>query len=471
MNYGPEVGFVASEFSGCDFKDKRLNDRAIFIADSLFSRPGSIIWSTFNNNADRKSAYNFFRNPKVTISKIQAPHVSGTIDKIANYSGDVLCIHDTTYCSFKDGKAFEETEGYLYKNKKRENTQGFAIHSSLAVTAEGIPLGLASQCIYQHYEKQETHKKLPIEEKESYRWLSGLRLFDKHLPKQDNIIHICDREGDIFEVLSCAYQENKRFIIRQSQDRVTGQNYRNSEGLLTDRLNALEWSYKHELDIYDSQTSKYVKRTLGVRCLEVTLPVPKDKAFCQELDLKNPLKVNVVEVRTLDDLPEISWVLLTNLPISTESEVLKIVKYYRYRWHIENYHKVLKSGFKVEEARLEDFEGLQKLLSILSILSVKLYYLLHLSRVDGDKSCEAVLERHEIEALCIHRGIMKFGSQDKIKAPTIKEAIIMIAQLGGYMNRKRDAPPGIIVIWRGWSRLAEMASYHKIITNATKTYG
>jgi hypothetical protein len=466
-----EAKLVSNEFSNCNFNDKRLCERGMKIADSMFSRPGSIIWSSFNNNAERKATYNFFKNPKVNMSKIQEPHFVNTMEQIKSSSRAVLIIHDTTYCSFKDGKAFEDCKGYLYKNKKAESTQGFAVQSSLAVCSNGIPIGLASQSIYQHYEKEVDHKKLPIEEKESNRWLSGLRVLDPHLSNQDNVVHIMDREGDIFEVLSCAYQEGRRIIIRQSHDRITGENYRESQGFITERLSSLEWTFRHELDIYDSNESKYIKRTFGIRKLEITLPVPKDKKFSKEINLKKPLKVNVVEVCSLDDLPEIRWVLFTNMPIETEEEVLTVVQYYRYRWHIENYHKVLKSGFKVEEARLESLEGIKNLISFLSILSVRLYYLIHLSRVEGSQSCESVLQRHEWEALCIHRGMVNFENRKNAKPPTINEAIIMIAQLGGYMNRKRDAPPGIIVIWRGWSRLHEMASYHKIITNTNKTYG
>lgn len=442
------------EFSGCDFQDKRLSERCVHIAESFFARPGSIVWSAFRTNKERKAAYHFFQSPKVTVSKIQLPHFTKTLEDVRDIPLDVLMIHDTTYCSFKNGKAFEKSEGYLSKTTQGKNLQGFAVHSSLALTAQGVPIGLAAQSIYQHFAKEEEHDELPIEEKESNRWLEGMRVADGAMLRQDHIVHISDREGDIFECLSCAYQEKRRFIIRQSSDRRTGEVYSKSQGLLTKRLAALDWSFKCEVNIYDSKTSKYVKRTFGIKGMKMTFPVPPGKRFSKEAALKKPFEVNVLEVRSIDEFPEIKWILLTNLPIDTEEEMYKIVKYYQYRWHIENYHKVLKSGFQVEDARLETFEGIRKLISMLSI---------HLSRVEGDKSCEVVLQRHEWEALCIHHKIIKFEEREHASPPTLKEAVTYIAQLGGYMNRKKDLPPGIIVIWRGWLRLAEMANYHQII--------
>jgi hypothetical protein len=332
------------------------------------------------------------------------------------------------------------------------------------VSSSGLPLGIARQEIYQHSEKKAGAKKkeLPIEDKESVRWLKGMKLVQSQLV-QGRTITVCDREGDIFEVLSYGSKSGNRFVIRMCQDRITGENYRKSEGKISEQLEKAQ-GFVEVLEIYDQSKSKYVERKFEIRFIQANLPIPKDKVFKAHADCKVAAQVNVIEIKSIDGLEEIKWVLLTNISINTQEEALKIIGYYKLRWHIENYHKVLKSSFKVEEARLESLEGLFNLLSLLGVLAVKLYYLIHLSRVDGEKSCDEILEKQEWESLLIVSKKSKISDQD-LHPPTVKEAIVMIAQLGGYMNRKRDLPPGIIVIWRGWLRLAEIAHYHQLVSD------
>jgi hypothetical protein len=460
---------IKSEFDECNFNDQRLNKRIVALANDLFKRPSSIIYGTFSNNANKKSAYNFFKNVKVQTKKIQEPHFRNSTKKIEETEDDILLIQDTTYCHLNLKSPFKDQKTYLGKTKQGDLLQGFAMHSTLAIKANGLPIGLVNQQIYQHSEDDDEKQNVPIEEKESFRWLEAVKYTNKNI-SNDRVIHICDREGDIFELLSYAYKNDNKFIIRLAQDRRTGTNNRKSEGRIKERLDKLNSVYEIETDIYDQKTSKYVNRKLGIKTIELLLPKPQNKVFRNDSDYDKIIKVNVLEVKTIDDMEEVSWILITNLQVSNQEESIKIIKYYKLRWHIESYHKVLKSGFGIEEARLESIAGLQNLFALLSILAVKLYYLIHLGRIDTEKSCEEILEKHEWQSLLIQSKKAKITDQD-MKTPTIKEAVTMIAQLGGYMNRKKDSPPGIIVIWRGWLRLSEIAAYHKLIYNSIKTYG
>ncbi len=466
-----EILFAGKEFIGCKFNDKRLSSRVITMAKSIYERPGSKIFSVFSTNAEKKSAYNFFSNNKINKMAIQEPHMLKTQQKIKTTNEDVLLIQDTTYCSLDLVKPFENTNSYLGKTSDGKLLRGFALHNALAITASGVPMGLIKQDIYQHISdaEDEDERNLPIEDKESYRWLSVLKFAEEN-DFGRNVIHVCDREGDIFEVLSYAQKHNHKFIIRVCQDRRTGENSRKSDGKISEHLEKINAEYQEEIDIYDKEQGKYVKRKIAIKYKEVSIPRPQNKILLNKDDYANLVKINVVEAKSIDELVEIKWVLYTNLPVLCEKDADKIIAYYKLRWHVENYHKTLKTGFKIKEARLESANGLENLFAMLSILAFTLYYFIHIGRTNPDMSSSELLEKHEWQALLIKNKKANIADLEKIKAPTMGEALIMIAKIGGYMNRKKDGPPGILLIWRGWCRLSEIADYHKLICGE-KTYG
>jgi hypothetical protein len=145
-------------------------------------------------------------------------------------------------------------------------------------------------------------------------------------------------------------------------------------------------------------------------------------------------------------------------------EAIKIGQWYKLRWQIECFHRVLKSGCQIENCRLETFDRLKRCLALKSIIAYRLFYLTTINRVNPNHSCEVILAKHEWQALYFY--INKNSSIPK-NPPTAYEAIRLIAKLGGFLGRKNDGEPGMTTIWRGWNKLTELSELLIILRRNT----
>ena len=163
----------------------------------------------------------------------------------------------------------------------------------------------------------------------------------------------------------------------------------------------------------------------------------------------------------------LDWLLLTNVPIQTWQDATERIGWYCLRWLIESWHKILKSGCTVEDCRLESAERLKPYLTLMSIIAWRLFWLTHINRQLPDASCTMILADHEWKALytTIYRRVLLPPTP-----PTVRQAVRWIAQLGGFLGRKGDGQPGITTIWRGWSRLTDLADLY-LITHPSEDTG
>ena len=199
------------------------------------------------------------------------------------------------------------------------------------------------------------------------------------------------------------------------------------------------------------------KAVLGVYYEKIKVRAP------QRLHQKRGQNLNLTVLRLFENLKpkegeQLEWILITNLEIEDDQDACTKALWYKQRWHIENYHKVLKSKCKIENCRLITADRLQTFISMKSIIAFRIYFLTHISRVEPETPCTAILEEHEWKAL-----YMKINRRPPPKKSiTIKEASILIAKRGGYLNRNSDPPPGLIVIGRGLERLKEISDNYLI---------
>jgi hypothetical protein len=198
---------------------------------------------------------------------------------------------------------------------------------------------------------------------------------------------------------------------------------------------------------------------------QVTFQPPTNKTKERNGDL-GCLRVNVVfvkEVGAPQNVEPLEWMLLTDLPVDTEDDALQIVAFYKIRWQIEEYHKILKSGCTVEKCRFQTAERLIRYISLMSIIAWRLYYITHISRSAGaDTECTKILAEYEWKALYLKMSSTKILPD---KPPTIEQVIKWIAKLGGFLGRKNDNNPGITVIWRGWARFTEIVDAYLLFTS------
>jgi len=448
------------EFKLFQCGDKRLNLRIIGIAQNLLEKPLASLNFASENWADAKAAYRFFDNDKVTPDAILKPHQDHTLNRIKNSENVVLAIQDTTYFNYSH---HPKTEGLgkisSNQNKNFKNgVQGLILHSAFCVSETGLPLGILDEKFYIHKgEKKENHKNLPISEKESFRWIESLQNTNKLTENNNRVVTVCDRESDIYEFLHEAQQLSTNILIRASSDRILKKVCDEGEHkTLWTHMETISVQGQIEIEVSKKNNLPPRIATVDVRFSEVTIKPPQRSAGAKADALK-PVTISAVwicESHPPEGIEALEWMLLTNVKVESFEHALTRMNWYKCRWSIENFHKVLKSGCNTENCRLETFDRLVRYLALKSIIAFRLYWLTHINRVQPNAPCTIALQDHEWKALFCKINRTNQPCKDP---PNIHNAVLMIARLGGFLARKGDGQPGITVVWRGWTRLAEIA--------------
>lgn len=343
--------WAINEFGKIDFCDKRLSNRLLKLADSFVKSPESTINKACNNWSETKAAYRFFQNENVDESKILGSHVSKTIQRCNKYE-TILAIQDTSYISYKDHK---KTTGLgviasrVNSSSKNFKTFGLVMHTSFAISTDGLPLGLLDQKINARKElsqeirdlKKKSHNNaLPIEEKESIRWLETLTRSNKpELKATSKIVTICDREGDIYELFELACRENNFILIRAGQNRIVNKKslYSMNSG---QRLWELAKSFPVEGELQVTVPAKEQEKSrearLEVRFGKFTMHPSRNNCKHKTTKLPN-LKLNliyVLERNASEQTDPLEWMLITNLSINNFENAVEKIKWYCLRWRI-----------------------------------------------------------------------------------------------------------------------------------------
>lgn len=507
--------WTKEEFEKINIGDERLNERAKRILRAASKQPQASLNTMFCSRKEVQACYRFFSNNFVDESKIISPHLDKTIERISEHKV-VLKLNDTTSLNFTTRKKLKDS-GYISSN----NAQGFFLHLGIAVTPDRLHLGVTDYKLWSR-EKEKPKKTLhrdykDLEEKESYRWLQSYIESSKlaAVCKNTQIVHITDREGDIFEIFE-EYQHTKKnsiaadFIIRSKHNRSVYSDQKIPYCTWVKKSQSLKFfkfQEKHEnihsgLDFNATQKAikplkqelKKTKKLAKIRFKvankeykplhdklksskklgEISFSITKrdsneTREVCQSvratsITLKSgegevaiEVQVNAIYLEETNppagEKPVI-WRLLTSLPINTLEEILTVIKYYLCRWEIEIFFKTYKSGCKVEEKSLRDANRLFPLFSIFLIVAWRVNYLLHISRIAPEISCEVFFEPSEWKACYV---AATRDRQYPLDPPTMREMMGYVAKLGGHLGRKNDPEPGPKTIWIGISKLTHYA--------------
>lgn len=443
--------WLAYELSSIALGDERLNWRLVDSGTKLAARPGLSINQACDDWADTKATYRLFANENTTAAKILAPHQSRTRERMASQAR-CLAIQDT---SLLDYSHHRQTSGLGPIGTTQQASQGLVMHSVLVTTLTGLPLGVLSQQLWSRPETvsqltPEARRKLPIEEKESYKWLVGLRTSVKDKPAQTQLITVGDSEADLFELFAEARRLNTDLLIRAGQNRT-----------VCDPEVSLLWPLLEKQPVVGELTVHVAKReaqparnaVVTVRLMSLSLKAPAH--LRSRLGPQALYGILVQEPDPPTTGEPLCWLLLTTVPVSTFAEAVERIGWYCLRWQIEILHKILKSGCRIEQAQLAAADRLMPLIALYTIIAWRLFWLTFLARTAPDAPASTILAPHELGALYHfhhHRPL-----PDTLQ-PTVHQVIRWIAQLGGFLNRKRDGEPGVTVIWRGWQRLADIAA-------------
>ena len=456
------TSWCVEEFAGVDLKDERLNRRCQALAADLATQPTMPINQACEDWADTKAAYRFFDHAQVTVDSILAPHQQQTVGRMSKHPL-VLAVQDTSFLNYTH---HPKTKGMGAIGTQKQKQRGFVLHSTLALTATGMPLGILTQDIWARPLDQPSKTpaecaQQPIEEKESYKWIKAFRQTLALSPAEVETLTICDREADIYEMFALADQEEAKLLVRARFNRALVDE---SLGKLWNKVERS--AIAGHLQVHVPQSDKQPERNtvVSVRYTTVTLRPP----WRPEQKKLPPVTLNAVLVREEDppaDVEEpIEWLLLTNWPVDSFDDAVQIVKWYRCRWQIEVFHKVLKSGCSIEECRLQTAERLFPFIALKSVIAWRLHWMTYVNRHEPTAPCTVVLAEHEWQALYIriHRTPVLPDTP-----PTVREAVRWIGRLGGFLGRKRDGEPGITVLWRGWQRLHDLAATWYLVKGQT----
>lgn len=443
------------------FKDARLGQRFRELLIQLGAGMGESIPLACQDWANTKAAYRFFSNERVQEGDILSGHFDATRERFAAAEGTVLLLQDTTEFSYERarpelvGITQSVNAGKDKKGRPRFHTVcGILMHSSLAVTTDGLPLGLAAVKFWTRkkfkgkaaLKKKINPTRVPIEKKESVRWLDNLRQSIELLGDPSRCIHVGDRESDIFELYCLTQELGTHFIVRMQNDRLAG------DGAHTISSEMEESPVKglHRVQVRD-QNGELTAVTLELKCkrIHVQPPIGKQKRY-PALDLT---VIHATERDAPKGRKPIDWKLMTDLPARTRAEVIEKIDWYALRWKIEVFHKILKSGCKAEDSKLRTADRLAKLMAVYCILSWRVFWLTMLNRAAPDAAPTTALTASEVSLL--DQLVVDAGNR-RCRPGTLSYYLTKLARLGGYLARANDPPPGNTVIWRGLSRLTDI---------------
>jgi hypothetical protein len=448
------------EIAGCRLADQRLNKRLRSLPERMGDAMGASIPLACQDWANTKAAYRFFSNERVSEAEILAGHFEATRERFAATEGPILVLQDTTEFTYQRerperiGLTYRVNSGKDKAGRFRMHTVcGLLMHSSLAVTTEGLPLGLAAVKFWTRekfkgtaaLKKKVNPTRVPIENKESIRWLENLRQSTALFGDPARCVHIGDRESDIYELFCTAAELETHFLVRTCVDRLAG----DGDHTIADEMAQTAIAGQHQVEVCDSKGRlETAVVELRYRSIRVSPPIGKQKRY-------PALTLTVLYAQERNeptDRPKIDWKLITNLPVATRDAAVEKLRWYALRWKIETFHKVLKSGCRAEEARLRTAERLVKLISVFCILSWRVFWMTMLNRSAPNASPSLALTT--IEAALLDRLVPDLDPPRRKK--TLSNYLIKIARLGGYLARASDPPPGNTVMWRGLSRLTDI---------------
>jgi hypothetical protein len=446
--------WAQGEFARATLGDRRLDRRAARMASDFGAHPGASIAEACASQSARKAAYDFIENPFVRPEAVLLGHYQATLERMRS-EAVILVPSDTTTFNYS---GLVQTSGLgPIGTHQHPHQRGLWSHETLALTAQGLPLGLV-QIRFWHRPEKSTDRRhrnqKPFEEKESLRWRESwqaCQALRAQLPRQTLLLNITDMEGDIYEVFAAVLsQEPPRaeVLIRSRHNRQ-----------LEDHQSCL-WDYVHHQKVAATLQVRVPKdqdqparlATLHVRFSAVTVQAPERKANQPSLLL---WAVEAWEVRPPKGAKRIVWHLLSSLPVCTAQQAVQMVTYYARRWTIEVLHKILKSVCRAESHQMEAGSNLQRRLMLDYLVAWRIQVLTQVGRQNPDLPANLYFPESEWKALYsyIHK-TPKVPEQP----PGLGQMLQWIGKLGGFVRNKANPYPGPITLARGLSHLAYLST-------------
>jgi hypothetical protein len=448
-----ESDWVEEEFQFAKLPNLSRKKRLLSLVRSFYAQPTENIPTACGGTrakAQIKGAYRFFSDEKIQMEDILASHYGNTVRRAGKYPV-VLAVQDSTSLKYVTHPA---TKG-LGCLSSEEGNIGLMVHDTLALTPDGVPLGLLDLQVWARDPKDHGRKKdrksKPIEEKESYKWLKSFEAVEKLSEQTEQTIWVSvgDREADIYELFERANSSKTHLLVRSIQNRRIADEAK-LWGVL-EKENSLG-----EIVLRLPKNGKRPVRDarLEVRTKKVDIMKPGTKN-----DFLALWAILVSEPNTSEGEEPLCWKLLTTLDVGNFEQAREKVEWYSARWGVEVFHRTLKSGCKVEDRQFGDAERTKRCLAIDLVIAWRILYLTMLGRNTPDVGCETFLQEAEWSALAHYESC---ATTSPARPPTLGEAVLLIAAMGGFV-RGKGKEPGAQVMWRGLKRLHDMAVMYSIL--------
>lgn len=437
--------WAETQFSNCELGDLRRTKRLIRVAEEVANHPAGSFPAQFEAWGDLKAAYRLLDSDGVTFQSIAEAHWRQTCDV---GPGRYLVLGDTTEVDFGSQR---DVPGLSDIGNGSGN--GFLLHNGLFVESESEQiLGVAGQTI--HYRKpapkQENNAQRLKRERESRVWGDVIEQIGPP-PSEAQFVHVFDRGGDDFEVF-CRLRENRGdWVIRAKSlnRKIVAPDGERCK--LSDYMETLPVAGCYDLNLRARPGQPARTAQIEVRFGALQMPRPQHLSTYVKALQPEPLEMHVVWVRETNPpkgKKPIEWVLYTSLRVNSFDDSWTVIRYYECRWLIEEYHKALKTGCRVERRQLHSADRLEAMVGLMSVVAVRLVQLKTMARTEPDRPAKSVVPERWLQMLKAARKNLR-----RVHDLTIYQFYRELAKLGGFLGRKSDGEPGWITVWRGWEKL------------------
>ena len=416
------------DFVDINFTDQRLKSRFFKIIDAFAASPGKSTWAATGSRSSAKAAYRFFSNSEISKDELLDSISRATVEKIKCADAEwILAVQDTTAVGFGDRKAIQGM-GYDCSTEQR----GMLVHSCIAVTDQGIPLGI----IYQETNTREKPKddsqtkeqkrSRPIEEKENFRWLDSMRETLLRMPADIPILTVCDREGDFYEFFSEAADLKANFLIRIVQNRMVDDGKKIFHELRSSPV-AGSMVVRMSRNPKEHIPSRNIK--MDYHCKKVTIYRPQRR---KEKHLREKLELTAIYVHE-SGKKGTEWFLLTTVTVKSEKEI--------------------------EKNQAREYGRLSFLTLLYSVIAMQILNLTYLGKICPEISSGIVFVEEEWKVLCC----CARKSKEIPESYSLKEAIYDLGVLGGTKGAPSYGMPGVRSIWQGLDVLYSLLAYRNYL--------
>ena len=477
------LSFGQKHFGGADLGDERRNRRLPLLVDEMIRHPGGTLPEKLPRPADQEAFYRLCDADDVTHAAVLKPHRARTLQILQTTQKFLLVLHDATNLDYSTRETLVKL-GQIGDG----NGRGYVVQNSLVVDPQGGEVvGLANQILHTRADVPDNEgvaARRERESRESLLWLQGTQ----DLPARCQVVDVCDRGADTFEFLEHESKSQRKFVVRSKSNRSIQIGHDGEKGkallhnyarTLPAQVSDVEVSVKYSPEMLRKiraarssrktrkqtnlprrgkgkrrspgiTTSRVARLSVSAAAVQLTAPhVHRGNHGSESLPV---WIVRVWEPNAPEGCEPLEWLLLTNHPIETVKDALRVRGWYEWRWVVEEYHKAMKTGCAIERLQQHAESRLEPAIAVLSVVALLLLQLRDAARrPDADRRyARELFDTDYINILSVwlhHRPQPNW---------TIHQFYVALGRLGGYRPRKNGPPPGWQVLWRGWTKMQTM---------------